>query len=130
MCGYYLSAELQQQAPSNCLCAVQQPHLSLLAAACVLPPVFCAAASTLGTIPSEVISGRLTQRTPTGYIKEQRVIDAYKQVCGFVGNPWLCILSTLCHILHFVSHWLVLDLPTNRHRGLTRSWTFMHLAPA
>jgi hypothetical protein len=29
---------------------------------------------------------------------------------GFVADPWLSITSTLCHILHLVSHWLVLDL--------------------
>jgi hypothetical protein len=28
---------------------------------------------------------------------------------GFVGDPWLSILLTLCHISHFGSHWLVLD---------------------
>jgi hypothetical protein len=27
---------------------------------------------------------------------------------GFVGDPWLSILLTLCHILHSVSHWPVL----------------------
>jgi hypothetical protein len=26
-----------------------------------------------------------------------------------VGDPWLSILLILCHILHFGSHWLVLD---------------------
>jgi hypothetical protein len=27
---------------------------------------------------------------------------------GFVGDPWLSITLTLCHILHSVSHWPVL----------------------
>jgi hypothetical protein len=31
----------------------------------------------------------------------------------FLGDPWLSITSTLCNILHCVSHWLVLDLPIN-----------------
>jgi hypothetical protein len=28
---------------------------------------------------------------------------------GVCGDPWLSILLILCHILHFISHWLVLD---------------------
>jgi hypothetical protein len=27
---------------------------------------------------------------------------------GFVGDPWLSIMLTLCHILHSISHWPVL----------------------
>jgi hypothetical protein len=27
---------------------------------------------------------------------------------GFVGDPWLSIMLTICHILHSVSHWPVL----------------------
>lgn len=34
----------------------------------------------MGSIPNEAITGRLTSRTPAGYIKEQTVIDAYKKV--------------------------------------------------
>jgi hypothetical protein len=33
---------------------------------------------------------------------------------GFVGDPWLSITSTLCHILHYASRWFVLDFPVNR----------------
>jgi hypothetical protein len=32
---------------------------------------------------------------------------------GFVGDPWLSITLTLCHILHSVSHWPVLVYFTN-----------------
>jgi hypothetical protein len=44
---------------------------------------------------------------------------------GFVGDPWLFIMLTLCHILHFVSHWLVLSLSIS-----TVSGCVVHLALA
>lgn len=36
----------------------------------------------MGGIPSDAITGHLTQRTPAGYIKEQKVIDAFTKVRG------------------------------------------------
>jgi hypothetical protein len=45
--------------------------------------------------------------------------QSFVQLLGFVGDPWLFIILTLCHILHFVSHWLVLDLSINcKHKGM------------
>jgi hypothetical protein len=41
---------------------------------------------------------------------------------GFVGDPWLFIILTLCHILHFVSHWLVLDLSITKEERSCPSW--------
>jgi hypothetical protein len=36
--------------------------------------------------------------------------DSFSPVSeGFVGDPWLSILSRFCHIVRVVSHWLVLD---------------------
>jgi hypothetical protein len=41
--------------------------------------------------------------------KKGRGGDSWSPVSeGFVGDPWLSITLTLCHILHSVSHWPVL----------------------
>jgi hypothetical protein len=36
---------------------------------------------------------------------------------GFVGDPCLSIVLTLCHILHFVSNWPVLVYFINSRNG-------------
>jgi hypothetical protein len=43
-------------------------------------------------------------------------VDSFPPVSeGFAGDPWLSIMLTLCQTNHFVSLWLVLDLPINVH---------------
>jgi hypothetical protein len=64
--------------------SVLTPPVRACDACCLLS---VSAASTLGAIPSEVISGQLTQRTPAGYITEQRIIDAYKKVRDLDNPP-------------------------------------------
>jgi hypothetical protein len=51
---------------------------------------------------------------------------------GFVGDPWLSITLTLCHILHSVSHWPVLVYLINRiiSTGSLGSSSLCHNRPA
>jgi hypothetical protein len=44
-----------------------------------------------------------------------------------MGDPWLSILLTLCHILHFGSHWLVLDYLIRRTMAVGDFHNSQHL---